>query len=346
MFRSIFQGFIWACTLGFFAWAIGAIYYLNFLPQTFSAIAAVFYAISGPLMIWKMSDRNRARLIMAASVIVVFLATQFIRPSNDRTWDADHAKVADVEVDDSLVTIRNFRNCYYRSESDYDVHFETKTFPLQDIETVWLIVQRFTERDSLAHVFLSFGLASAVGDETGSGNGLDAANSDRYFSLSVEVRREDGEVYGPVKGIYRNYELTHVIGDERDLIGVRTVHRPSDRVYMYKLNATPQQAQQLFVSFADRIAKLKQQPEFYHTFLNNCANGITSRTYELTPEPINWLDPRIVMPGYSGLFAFENGLVGDPTAEEFQTVERASRIDVRAREVGITPTFSNDIRRR
>lgn len=104
-----------------------------------------------------------------------------------------------------------------------------------------------------------------------------------------------GETYSPIKGIYRNDELTHVIGDKRDLIGVRTFHRPDDRVWLYELNATPQHVQTLFLGFAARIKKLESAPEFYHTFLNNCANGITRQTYEITDEPINWLDPRIVL---------------------------------------------------
>jgi len=56
--------------------------------------------------------------------------------------------------------------------------------------------------------------------------GGDLLESERsHFAPSVEVRREVGETYSPLKGVYRNYELTHVIGDERDLIGVRTGHR-------------------------------------------------------------------------------------------------------------------------
>jgi len=277
--------------------------------------------------------RHKTRSILAASIVVIYLLTLLIRPSNDRNWADDQARVAKVQITEGVVTIDNFRNFHYRSETDFDSIFETKTFRLNDLDSVSLIVQKFTPSEGLAHVMLSFGI----------GNELAATQQD-YFSLSIEVRREKGESYGPIKGVYRNYEVTHVIGDERDLIGVRTVHRSEDRVWLYQLNATPQQVQQLFLGFVDRIKHLESNPEFYHTFLNNCANGITRQTYELTPAPINWLDPRIVLPGFSDSFAFENGLIADKGNQTFDQIKRDARIDMRARESGITEDFSLKIR--
>ena len=268
---------------------------------------------------------------MIASICLVYLATLFIRPSNNRVWDPDHAKVADVRIVDEHVTISNFRNSSYRSELDYDPRFETKQFPMSSLESVWLIVQKFSAAEGLAHVFLSFGLKQESVPE--------------YFCISVEVRRELGETYSPLRGLYRTYELTHVVGSEQDLIGVRTVHRPDDRVWLFRINATPEQSQELFVQFAERIQELRSQPQFYHSLLNNCANGITGLTYNLTPEPINWLDSRIVLPGYSADFAFEYGLIGDRGGgQNLRGLKSESRIDERAREAGITDSFSEDIR--
>ena len=272
---------------------------------------------------------------IATSVLAVYLLTLFIQPSNDRNWAADQSRVASVKIEDGTVTINNFRNFHYRSKSDFDPLFETRTFHLNDLDSVSLIVQKFTPSEGLAHVMLSFGVDSEL-----------PKRESKPFCISVEVRREQGESFGPIKGLYRNYELTHVIGDERDLIGLRTVHRPYDRVWLYRLNATPQQVQQLFLGFADRIKTLESYPEFYHTLLNNCANGITRQTYELTPEPINWLDPRIVLPGFSDQFAFESGLIGNARDQTFAQIKRNARIDMRARESGITEDFSENIRQK
>lgn len=324
---------VWISVGVFFLWAIGAIYYLLYLPPWLRIFLAAAYVIAIPYYLWRIRDRSTARAWIAGSVLAVYLATLLIRPSNDRVWDPDQAKVAMTSIQDGIVTINNFRSCRYRSESDYDMHFQTKRFPLERIDSVWFLVQKFTAAESLAHVFLSIGLKP------------DPEHAREYFSVSVEIRRELGETYDPIKGLYRNYELTHVIGDERDLIGVRTVHRPDDRVYMYRVNATPEQAQHLFVKFADRIQSLQSSPQFYHSLLNNCANGITGLTYELTPEPINWRDSRIVLPGHSGQFAWESGLIGDRAGgQTFEQLEASSRIDELARAAGVTETFSHNIR--
>ena len=331
--QRIVDALIWASVFVFFLWAMGALYFLVYLPGWLRTGLAIAYAIAVPVGIWRSSNRARTRAWIAGSIIIIYTATLWVRPSNDRNWAPDHAQVAEASIKNGTVTINHFRNCQYRSKSDYDAIFEAKQFPLQNIQSVWLIVQKFSAAEGLAHVFLSFGLKPGQSD------------APDYFSVSVEIRRERGETYSPIKGLYRNYEITHVIGDERDLIGVRTVYRPDDRVYMYRINATPQQAQQLFANFVERIQSLHAKPQFYHTLLNNCANGITGLTYELTPEPINWLDYRIVLPGHSGQFAWESGLVGDrASGQTFERLEAASRIDGRAQAAGISETFSQDIR--
>ena len=338
MLRHCFQGLVWLSVAFFSLWAAGAIYYLLWLPEWMRPVCCACFVIGFIAWIWRSKHRHKTRGILAASIVVIFLLTLLIRPSNDRNWADDQSRVAKVEITDGVVTISNFRNFHYRSETDFDPVFETKTFRLEDLDSVSLIVQKFTPSEGLAHVMLSFGIRGEFLD--------DEAPEPRqsYFSLSIEVRREKGESYGPVKGVYRNYEVTHVIGDERDLIGVRAVHRPQDRVWLYALNPTKEQVQQLFLGFVDRIKHLESNPEFYHTFLNNCANGITRQTYELTPEPINWLDLRIVMPGFSDSFAFENGLIGDAQTQSFEQIKGNARIDARARQLGISEDFSTKIR--
>ncbi len=328
---KLMAGCVWVLVALFWLWAIGAIYHLVYLPFFLRVVLAFGFASGAVASFWRSANKRKAQILIAVAIVFVYLATLVIRPSNDRNWHSDQTKVADVLIVNGQVTIKNFRHCHYRSESDFDVRFETKQFQFNQIESVWLIVQRFTTGDGPAHVFLSFGLKEG--------------SDPLFFSISVEIWREQDETYDPIRGLYRSYEITHVIGDERDLIGVRTVHRPGDRVFLYRINANPEQAQQLFLKLAKRIQELRAKPQFYHTFLNNCANGITRQTYELTPKPINWLDPRIVFPGYSGQFAFEHGLISKPAGgHSFEELQQASRIDEKARIVGITPTFSRDIR--
>jgi len=133
------------------------------------------------------------------------------------------------------------------------------------------------------------------------------------------------------------------MGDELDLIGVRTVMRPDDRVWMFPINSDAESVQALFKSIAERMNQLAKQPEFYSTFFNNCTNNIVGHTYELTVEPINAWDPQIVLPGYSAKFAFSNGLIGTD-GESFEQLSQRCRIDQVARQHGLEAGFSQAIR--
>ncbi len=319
----------WFGVVVFFVWSVGALYYLTLVPPAVGAMLAAVYLAGGIISFVRIQPRSRWLSIAATSIAIVYVVTLFQRPSNDRLWDPSQVVTTGVEIENGHATIHGFRHCHYRSETDFDVHYEDFQFRIEDLTSVAFLVHKFSPVEGLAHTFLSFE--------------LDSDDGPQYFSVSVEIRREVGEIYSPIRGLYRQYEVLYVIGDERDVIGVRTVVRPQDRVHMYHVNATPKQVQQLFANIAERIEKLRTDAEFYHTLLNNCTNGIVFHTYHLTPEPINWLDPRIVMPGFSDQFAHAQGLIG-AQGESFQTLHNRSRIDQTAEQVGLSDRFSDAIR--
>jgi hypothetical protein len=319
----------WVSVSVFFLWSAGALYHLTFLPYALRSLCAAAYFVGGIWLFVRLKNPDKWLALAAASIVLVYLITLVQRPSNDRNWDLSQSLTTRVEVGDKHVVIHGFRHCNYRTETDFDVRYQTIEFKLDQVQSVWFLVQKFSPLEGLAHTFVSFELQTDVGPQ--------------YFSVSVEIRREVGEVYSPIRGLYRQFELLYVIGDERDLIGSRTVVRELDRVHMYRVNATPQQVQRLLLDIAERINKLENEPEFYHTFLNNCTNGIVFHTYDLTPEPINWLDPRIVMPGYSDRFAFEKKLIGKD-GQTFAELQDQCRIDQVARNAGLVEQFSEAIR--
>ena len=58
------------------------------------------------------------------------------------------------------------------------------------------------------------------------------------LSISIETRPEVGESFNPVASLFKQFELIYVVGDERDLVRVRTNFR-KETVYLYRLNASP-----------------------------------------------------------------------------------------------------------
>ena len=43
-----------------------------------------------------------------------------------------------------------------------------------------------------------------------------------YVCISIETRKEVGENYSALRGFFRQFELTYVVADERDLVRLRT----------------------------------------------------------------------------------------------------------------------------
>ncbi len=68
---------------------------------------------------------------------------------------------------------------------------------------------------------------------------------------------------------------------------MRANHR-RDEVFIYRVKATPEQAQKMFVSMMKRANKLAREPEFYNTITNNCTTNVVWHVNELAPNMIRY----------------------------------------------------------
>ena len=90
-------------------------------------------------------------------VVVVVLWWTSIVPSNTRDWTPDVARTARASFDGSRVTIENVRNFKYRSESDYDQRWETRTYDLNRIHGLDLFLS-FWGPTQIAHTIVELGV--------------------------------------------------------------------------------------------------------------------------------------------------------------------------------------------
>ena len=142
------------------------------------------------------------------------------------------------------------RNAEWLTDTDCLLNYYDKTYDLNEVETVDFIVVPFNNNRSIAHTMLSFGFGKG-----------------EYVGISVEVRKEQGELYSSTLGLARQYELVYVVADELDLLPVRVKQRASD-VYIYRGTAPPEKVRALFVDMLTRANQLADYPEFYDTFTN------------------------------------------------------------------------------
>jgi len=252
------------------------------------------------------------------------LAVGCATPSNYRNWTPDLATMPYVDLDGTRVTVHNVRNCTYLTDEEYVVNHYTKSFDLNDLQSADFLGVPFEGLPMIAHTMLSFGLRDGS-----------------HLALSVEIRRERNEEYRTLNGMFNQYELMYVFGDERDLIKLRTEYRKSD-VYLYHATATPEQVRNLFVDVARRANKLAKEPEFYNTLTNNCTTNIAQHINHLAPNTIPY-SIRVLLPGYSDRLAYDLGLIEKHGT--FEETRRRAYINGQAALHRDDPDFSKMIRR-
>lgn len=247
-----------------------------------------------------------------------------VEPSNDRHWQPDVARLASASIDGDRVTLRNIRDFDYRSETDYTVRYYDATFDLRELEGVDLL-SVYWMGDAIAHVMLSFVFAD-----------------DRYVTVSIETRKEIGERYDTIRGFFRQYELIYVVGDERDLIRLRTNVRrdPVEDVYLFRTGVSRASARRLFLDYLREINALNERPEFYNTGTTNCTTNVYRHT-KVNPgkHRFSW---KILLSGYAAEFVYENGLLD--SRMPFAELRRISHVNPVALAADRAPDFSARIR--
>jgi hypothetical protein len=228
------------------------------------------------------------------------------------------------EIGEDRVTIRRIRRTIYEPDGRYAVAYHDRSYRLDELESVWLGVQHFASWEGVAHTFVSFGFEG--GD---------------YLAISVESRRREGEAFSPLAGLFKQYGLIYIVGDEREVIGQRALFS-SDPIYLYPIKARREQIRAMFLTMLHRANRLAEQPEFYNTLTNNCANNIVRSFNQIAPLHISPYSPRIIFPGYSGRLAYDQGLID--TAEPFENLQARARINDAARAAAQAEDFSERIR--
>jgi len=230
-------------------------------------------------------------LIFFITILFFVLLNLLVKPSNERDWNVDQAILPYSEITGDSVKIYNVRNFSYASTTSYQPNYYNKTFDLDKLKRVWYVVEPFSGIPGSAHTFLSFEFEGP-----------------QFVAISVEIRKEKGENYHPLKGLFNKYELMYVVAVEQDVIKLRSNYR-HDLVYLYPARASKEQLRSLFISMLQRTNYLKDNPEFYNTVTNTCTTNIVKHINEIVRNKISLFDPRVYFPAYSDQLAYRLGLI-------------------------------------
>ncbi len=309
--------FVLACMA---CWGSMAIFYSN-LPAGIRPVAAILFAI-GSLAAFFMGHPHSLAVIGYLVIFALLLVWWLnIPPSNNRDWQPDVAVLPSVVIDGDHVAIHNIRNVDYRTETDYTVWHYDATFDLKKLQSVdnYLV---YWGSPTIAHTMMSFGFEDG-----------------RYLCFSIETRKRMGQEYSAFKGFFKQYELTYVVANERDVVRLRSNFRHED-VYLFRLKASKEVIRKALLDYLREVNRLKEQPEWYNALTNNCTPNIRGHTAPYNPRK-KW-DWRIIINGYVDEFMYEQGVLDRslPLAE----LKKRSHINNKANAIGSAADFSTRIR--
>jgi hypothetical protein len=173
----------------------------------------------------------------------------------------------------------------------------------------------------MAHTLVSFGF-----------------NDGRFLTLSVEARRSQGQSYSPLWGLFRAYELFFVLGDERDIVRLRTNIR-RERVYLYRVRLPLPRVRQLLIDYLQRVEDVATRPEWYNSVTSNCTTNLFYHRHHHVPW---WTKPAIFLNGLSAGAMYRLGFLDDGLP--FKELQKRSNIRENALAADDAEDFSQRIR--
>ena len=159
------------------------------------------------------------------------------------------------------------------------------------------------------------------------------------LNISIETRPEVHEGFDPLASLFKQYELIYVVGEERDIVGVRTNFRNED-VYVYRLRVSAEAARRLLQVYLARINELADKPEFYHLLSNSCTINIIR--YANLVGRTGAIDLRHYLNGWVDRYFYDTQLLNSQFP--FAELRRRSRVDEAVKASEDIVEFSQHIR--
>ncbi len=306
-------------------WAVGAISIDGPMATTNRnlGLAIVWFVLTSAVTIFPETTRKKRFLLWLSALALVVIPWSLIEPSNDREWKPDWRETGWAEINGDAVTLHNFRNFDYTQRGGVLQNWETRTVHLSKIQGLDYFHDAFGG-DLMAHPLLSFDFGE-----------------DGHVVLSVETRREVGESYSEIGGLYKMFELQYLFGDEKDLIRVRTNIR-GEPVHLYRSKFGKEVVTQMFLESVNTLNALKERPRWYNVVTANCTTSLRAQT---PAERRARFDYRLLVNGRLDELLYERDVLHRGSESlDFDTLRQRSLINAAAQAAHDASDFSRRIR--
>jgi hypothetical protein len=163
----------------------------------------------------------------------------------------------------------------------------------------------------------------------------------QHVCISVEARGVKERPYVPLRSLVRQFQLIYVVGDGRDVVGLRGAAWQSEARFSPASTAGGRK-RAIFAGMLKRADSLGRRPEFYHLIASNCMDNITDHICRLGGRPLPG-GLALLLTGFSDRAAHDYGFL-DTRGPTFAQARRACRIDRWVRSTPLDDSFSRRLR--
>lgn len=259
------------------------------------------------------SLRGRGRAVATLLVVLALAACGVAAtspPSNDRAWEPSVSRLATAQwTSPTTFRMNELRDWDYGPAGAVRRNWVTRSYDIRAVRGIWFFYTPFDFSDALGHTFITFE--------------MERAGRPEFLTVSIEARKEVGEVYSPLRGIFGAYELAFVWSTEKDLLTKIAVYLERG-ARMYKVNIAPDKAGLILKGFIDRTNRLAANPELYNTLRNNCASELADVVNRTFGRRIPY-DSSFILTGRAAAYLHSLGYLGDPD-RPFRDIEARAEV--------------------
>ena len=228
------------------------------------------------MILWVFAWKSRRAMTTWATLIfVVGLAVYvfgILKPRQDRDWAVPYERLPKVLIGESseTVSVVDLRDYRWPKSGEPEQRWTSATFDVSALDAVDLIIEPLADSNHFAHTMLSFRFGS-----------------EKRVIVSVEARREKGETFGLLPGLFRQFELMYQITTEEDSLMLRA--RESDsHLYIVPIKSDPAYRRELFVDMMRAARLLEKEPRFHHSLRSNCTTALFDHMNARLPEQVSY----------------------------------------------------------
>ncbi|HRE45586.1 MAG TPA: DUF4105 domain-containing protein [Terricaulis sp.] len=202
----------------------------------------------------------------------------------DRDWYPYLGRTADVTLRENGFSVTPVSDWSYAREGETAQTYTDAAFDFDQLRNVWFVLEPQPGSQLAAHTLLLFEF-----------------EGDRLLGLTIEARREVGEEYSALWGLFNAFELAYVWGSARDFLTRRTVMLDHE-VFVYPTDITNREKRALLRTLLERTEQLETRARYYNTIFSNCTNELAKAA------GFPWA-PAFVLTGRSDEYLFSRGII-------------------------------------